>query len=161
MRPFCKSNAIIQITCFSVQAFRLWEQAKLHPEGGGSQHPPGPDLAAPRPLQGRHHRSRERGGRGRAPAVRLAVVLHPASGRRRGRDSGEDGVGARSWRCKQYSEVRRSRKNTFTQNSFLFSPFTNSVFIWDYFRQYFSQVDLRQFPKTTKFFWIHLGVFFR
>lgn len=156
MRPFCfpcKSNPIIQIICFSVKAVKLWEQAKLHPEGGGSQHPPGPDLPAPRPLQGRHHRSRQRGGRGRAPAVRLAVVLHRASGRRRDRDSGEDGVGARSWRCQQHSEVRRRRTNTFTLNSFLFSPLTNSQFLFVIISgSIFLRLIYVSFPKLQKFF---------
>lgn len=107
-----QGSDITQIVRIFPPAVKLWDQAELHLKGGGSQHSPGPDLPATWTLQGRHHRARERGRRGRAPAVRLAVVLHRASGRRRDRDGGEDGVGTRPRCCQQHREVGRGKKTT-------------------------------------------------
>lgn len=94
-------------------AAELWRQTQLHSEGGGRQHQPEPHLPPPRALQGRHHRARERGGRRRAPAVRLTGVLRWAARGRWDRDSGEGGVREGSRRCKQHCEVRRTSKETY------------------------------------------------
>lgn len=110
--------------CVSPLATELWGQAQLHSEGGGRQHPPGPHLSPSRALQGRHHCARERGGRGRAPAVWLASVLHRAVGGRRNRDGGENGDCERPWCCQQHCEVSKTRK----QHLWLLVVFTASTY---------------------------------
>lgn len=99
------------VRCVRPPAAELRGQAQLHPEGGGRQHAPGPGLPPPRALQGRHHRARERGGRGRAAAVRPAGVLRGARRGRRRRRAGEGGVGEGPRRRQQHREVRTTKSN--------------------------------------------------